>query len=139
MTGSDAPGVSGLNHVTLVVSDLPRALEFYCGVLGCVARLTSARGAYLGAGDLWLCLELGHPIARGDDTHLALSCAPQDFPTLAQRITDAAPQWKQNRSEGASVYFLDPDGHKLELHLGNMATRLAHCRHNPPQGAIFHD
>ncbi|GHL45122.1 hypothetical protein ECZU28_51170 [Escherichia coli] len=23
--------------------------------------------------------------------------------------------WKDNRSEGASYYFLDPDGHKLEL------------------------
>lgn len=137
MTGSEK--VSGLNHVTLVVSDLPRALEFYCGVLGCVLRLRWAQGAYLVAGDLWLCLELGHPSARADDTHLAFACAPQDFDALAQRITDAARQWKHNRSEGASIYFLDPDGHKLELHLGDIATRLAHSRHNPPPSAIFHD
>lgn len=138
-TPPNAPRVSGLNHVTLVVSDLPRALEFYCGVLGCVLRLRWAQGAYLVAGDLWLCLELGQPDLRADDTHLALSCAPQDFDALAQRITDAARQWKQNRSEGASVYFLDPDGHKLELHLGDIATRLAHARHSPPRDAVFHD
>ncbi|WP_159065009.1 hypothetical protein [Thaumasiovibrio subtropicus] len=31
-----------------------------------------------------------------------------------------------NRSEGQSLYLLDPDGHKLELHVGDLNSRLAH-------------
>nr|EKU2858816.1 hypothetical protein [Enterobacter roggenkampii] len=45
--------------------------------------------------------------------------------------------WKQNKSEGASFYFLDPDGHKLELHVGSLAARLAACREKPYAGMVF--
>ncbi|WFE73414.1 VOC family protein [Roseinatronobacter sp. S2] len=126
--------ITGVNHVTLVVADLPRSVRFYCDVLGCELRAQWAQGAYLDAGTLWLCLEHGDPDARTDDTHLALSCPPDDFSALAQRIASNARQWKENRSEGESVYFLDPDGHKLELHLGDLASRLAHYRNSPPDG-----
>jgi hypothetical protein len=46
--------------------------------------------------------------------------------------------WKVNRSEGASYYFLDP-GHKLELHVGSLALRLAACREQPYKGMVFYD
>ncbi|MCC5959678.1 MAG: VOC family protein [Rhodobacteraceae bacterium] len=126
--------ITGVNHVTLVVADLPRSVRFYCDVLGCELRAQWAHGAYLNAGDLWLCLEHGDPDARTDHTHLAFSCPPDGFSALAQRIASNARQWKDNRSEGESVYFLDPDGHKLELHLGDLASRLAHYRNAPPDG-----
>ena len=45
--------------------------------------------------------------------------------------------WKQNKSEGASFYFLDPDGHKLELHVSSLAARLAACREKPYAGMVF--
>ncbi|MGY6703286.1 VOC family protein [Roseinatronobacter sp.] len=136
MTDSDLPpaGLTGVNHITLVVTDLPCSVAFYRDVLGCRPRAQWARGAYLKAGGLWLCLELGQPAMRADDTHIAFSCAPAEFTALAQRITTSAQQWKDNRSEGASVYFLDPDGHKLELHQGDLASRLAHFRKAPPDG-----
>lgn len=126
--------VTGVNHITLVVADLPRSVRFYCDILDCELRAHWARGAYLEAGTLWLCLELGQPDRRRDDTHLAFSCAPEQFAALAQRIAASAPQWKENRSEGASLYFLDPDGHKLELHLGDLASRLAQYQSTPPEG-----
>ncbi|WP_439559851.1 VOC family protein [Roseinatronobacter sp.] len=127
-------GVTGVNHITLVVTDLSRSVLFYRDVLGCRVRAQWARGAYLEAGSLWLCLELGPTAASADDTHIAFSCARAEFPTLAARITSGARVWKDNRSEGDSVYFLDPDGHKLELHLGDLASRLAHYRDAPPNG-----
>lgn len=41
--------------------------------------------------------------------------------------------------EGASFYFLDPDGHKLEVHVGDLQSRLATCRHKPYPGMRFCD
>lgn len=74
----------------------------------------------------------GTPSPREDDSHIALSCGPEDYATLCARLSEA-PVWKVNRSEGASLYILDPDGHKLELHLGDLASRLAQYRAAPPQ------
>ncbi|HEX5514181.1 MAG TPA: glutathione transferase, partial [Gammaproteobacteria bacterium] len=42
--------------------------------------------------------------------------------------------WKDNKSEGDSLYFLDPDGHKLEIHVGDLESRLAALREKPYEG-----
>lgn len=120
------PGLRGVNHVTLVVTDLGRSIAFYVETLGFRLRARWRRGAYLD-GPVWLCLELAPPgerIARHDDSHLAFTV--DELPA-----TLAAPAWKENRSEGPSLYFVDPDGHKLELHVGSLETRLAACREHP--------
>ncbi|AFT69103.1 Metallothiol transferase FosB [Alloalcanivorax dieselolei B5] len=44
------------------------------------------------------------------------------------------PLWKDNRSEGDSLYFLDPDGHKLEFHCSDLASRLSTLREKPYPG-----
>ncbi len=133
--------ITGVNHVTLAVADLARSVQFYSKVLGGRLRADWKNGAYLELGDLWLCLTLSpHAITpRDDDSHLALSCAPGDFATLASRITDTVPLWQENRSEGASVYFRDPDGHKLELHQGDLDSRLDHYRAHPEKNVRVHD
>jgi catechol 2,3-dioxygenase-like lactoylglutathione lyase family enzyme len=131
-----APGIRGLNHLTLSVTDLTRSVAFYRDLLGFGVRATWPRGAYLEAGSLWLCLSLqdgAAPVAHGD-THYALDVAEEDFPALAEHVRQAAPLWKANTSEGASLYFLDPDGHRLELHVGDLASRLAHYRDDPGRG-----
>ena len=129
--------VSGINHITLATSELDRSVIFYRDVLGCRLRAKWSAGAYLEMGEVWLCLSLD-PAARvephPDYTHLALSTAPGAFAEMKDRLTASARIWKDNRSEGDSVYFLDPDGHKLELHSGTLDSRLAAMRKNPPQG-----
>lgn len=126
--------ITGVNHITLVVSDLSRSRQFYCDLLGAVPRAEGPRALYLELGTLWLCLELGEPQTGGDDSHIAFGCPPEEFASLAVRIIRKAPLWKDNTSEGASVYFSDPDGHRLELHDGSLETRLAHYRAHPEKG-----
>lgn len=131
------PAVTGLNHVTLAVADVDRSIAFYRDLLGFTLRATWPEGAYLEAGSLWLCLSYDvaarrHP--HPDYTHIALTVPAEHFSALNERVRARCTLWKDNRSEGASLYFLDPDGHKLELHVGSLATRLAHHRDNPSTG-----
>jgi len=125
--------ITGVNHVTIVVADLERSLGFWRDALGLRLRAQSPKMAYLEGGTLWLCLEHGTPSLREDDSHIALSCAPEAYQSLCARLADA-PVWKENRSEGPSLYILDPDGHKLEIHLGTLESRLAHYRRTGPAG-----
>ena len=37
----------------------------------------------------------------------------------------------KNTSEGASLYILDPDYNKLEIHCGNLKTRLKYITQRP--------
>ncbi len=126
--------ISGVNHITLVVTDLARSVRFYGSVLGAVQRSESPRSAYLELGSLWICLEQGDAAPARDDSHIAFGCNAADFAGLAQRIAEAAPLWKTNQSEGASLYFRDPDGHKLELHVGDLQSRLDHYAASPDKG-----
>ena len=131
--------VSGVNHVTLAVTDLDRSVAFYRDRLGARPRCLWSRGAYVELGALWLCLEkTGDVTPRDDDSHIAFTVAAEDFDVAVARLGDAA-LWKENRSEGRSLYFLDPDGHKLELHVGGLAERLAHFRTRQPEGMRFFD
>ena len=132
----------GLNHLTLAVSELDRSVGFYRDILGCTLRARWAGGAYLEAGSLWLCLSLDPEAARAarrDYSHYAFDVAPADFAAAAALIAETAEVWKANRSEGESLYFLDPDGHRLELHAGSLASRLDHYRSLPASGVTIFD
>ena len=82
--------------------------------------------------------EMGDADTRGvphsDYTHYAFDVAAEDFDALSDRVRSHAQVWKDNRSEGASLYFLDPDGHRLELHVGSLASRLARYRADSAAG-----
>lgn len=135
--------LTGLNHLTLAVSDLNRSLAFYRDVLQLRVEATWDAGAYLSLPGLWLCLSLdprrsSEPCA--DYTHYAFSLNAADFSTFVAKLKAAnVREWRDNCSEGASFYFLDPDGHKLEAHVGDLASRLAACRQKPYAGMRFYD
>ena len=135
--------IRGLNHITLAVTDVERSLAFYRDLLGLRVRAVWPEGAYLEAGTLWLCLSRDEAAARGaerrDYTHIAFDVSEADFPELARRVAADTPQWKSNRSEGASLYILDPDGHRLELHVGSLESRLADYRARRPPGMTISD
>ncbi|PPC78717.1 fosfomycin resistance glutathione transferase [Pokkaliibacter plantistimulans] len=131
---------SGLNHVTLAVSDVQRSLAFYAEVLRCVPRVKWQRGAYLQLGELWLCLSLDQVCPAQDYTHYAFSIEAHELPGMRALLKERqVPLWKDNRSEGESLYFLDPDGHKLEVHVGDLHSRLAALRDQPYDGLEWLD
>lgn len=133
--------VTGLNHVTLSVSDLDHSFHFYVEVLGLkpVARWKS--GAYLEAGNDWICLSLDQDCRTSippEYTHTAFSVSLASFAIFSQ-MADAGELtlWKINKSEGDSLYLLDPDGHKLELHVGNLQSRLDSLKIKPYEGLVL--
>lgn len=45
--------------------------------------------------------------------------------SLSQKIINSKVViFKDNTSPGQSLYFLDPDGHKLEIHVGDAMSRI---------------
>lgn len=100
--------LQSLNHLTLAVSDLQKSVTFWHELLGLALH------------------------ARWN------TVAEEDFEPFSDKLEQAGVTvWKQNKSEGASFYFLDPDGHKLELHVSSLAARLAACREKPYAGMVF--
>ena len=129
--------ISGLNHITLSVSDLDRSLSFYTR-LGFVPEVRWNSGAYLSLGELWLCFTLGETTPRSDYSHLAFTVQENLYAAAAQQLTEAGvEEWQENSSEGQSLYFFDPDEHKLEIHVGGLESRLHELDLKPYDGLVY--
>lgn len=111
-----------LHHVSILVSDLERALRFYEGLLG----LQQAQRPDLGYPGAWLSLGeqqihllqlAGPPADRmvpvGRDRHLALMV--EDLDGLMARLEDAGLGLARSRSGRAACFCRDPDGNGIEL------------------------
>jgi catechol 2,3-dioxygenase len=122
------PGVE-IGHVHLKVSDLDRALAFYCGVLGFeLQQRYGAEAAFVSAGgyhhhiglNTWHSKGAGPPPPRSTGLfHLAIR-----YPTRAaladalQRLSGAGVALEGASDHGVSeaLYLSDPDGNGIELY-----------------------
>lgn len=126
--------ITALNHITLAVTNIEKSFSFYRDILGFKPVVKWNKGAYfliappdaLQSG-FWFCLNV-------DDkrqpnlcyTHYAFSVSNNDFDALAAKIiASGATIFKETKTAERSLYFLDPDGHKLEIHVGDWQTRIA--------------
>lgn len=126
--------IIGLDHVVLRVSDLARAREFYCEVLGCTVEVYRPKMGLmqLRAGDALIDLvpvdgELGRvggpapeKLGRNMD-HFCLRVAPFDAAGIMAHLRahgiDPGEVKQRYGAEGTgpSIYIHDPDGNMVEL------------------------
>lgn len=133
--------ITGLNHINLVISNMDASFSFYKEVLGFTPLCRSEGSAYFLAGDkntpgaLWLSLDLdrkGVRLPADCNTHVAFSISQEMFaPFVARLVACGVTSYKENTSPENSFYFLDPDGHKLEIHTGTLQSRLAIRKKDP--------
>ena len=130
--------IRGISHITLSVRRLPRSYRFYVDLLGCTPVARWPKGAYLTAGSVWVALVVEDKTRTGplpEYSHIALRVPPGAFDGLAKRIrASGAKIFQENVTEGKSLYFLDPDGHRLEIHVGTLQSRIASARKAPWKG-----
>jgi catechol 2,3-dioxygenase-like lactoylglutathione lyase family enzyme len=133
--------ITGINHINIAVKDIEVSFRFYKEVLGFTPLCKSEGSAYFlvgipdKAGCLWFSLDLDRDHVRLPapcNSHIAFSVSEEAFESLSARIlTSGMQRFKENSSPGSSLYFLDPDGHKLEIHVGNWRTRIEAKKANP--------
>lgn len=127
--------INGLNHITIAVSNLEESLNFYTDVLGFKGHVKWDDGAYLSVGSLWFCLSVDTPCEKSDYTHIAFDVPSSLFEGFCSRLKAlGVKEWKVNKSEGDSLYILDLDGHKLEIHSGCLESRLESLKLNTYSG-----
>jgi glyoxylase I family protein len=117
--------ITDLHHVSLVVSDTARALEFYQGVLGLEIEPSRPELAFPGA---WLklgsrqlhLLEVPNPDPTserpahgGRDRHTAVTVS--DLDAFAARLELADIPYTRSRSGRQALFCRDPDGNAWEL------------------------
>lgn len=114
-----------LHHVSLLVRDTARAVEFYAGVLGLEPDPSRPDlgfpGAWLKLGEQQLhLLELpnadpveGRPAHGGRDRHVALLV--DDLGAFRRRLEAAGVSFSLSRSGRAALFCRDPDGNAWEL------------------------
>jgi glutathione S-transferase fosA5 len=133
--------ITGINHVTLSVGNVEASFRFYTEVLGFRPVAKWPRGAYLLAGDAWIAILVDEHVREGmlpEYTHVAFTASPSDFEEMSRRIQASETRiWQENRSEGASLYFADPDGHKLEIHASDLRARISAAKEHPWEGMEF--
>ena len=127
--------VKGMNHITFAVSNVDRAFRFYSDILGLKPVAKWDQGAYLTADGFWIALNLDVEIEkarRPDYSHIAFACNGSDFERIKKMLLEyGCSEWSENTSEGESFYFKDPDGHKLEIHVGDLESRLNEMKEKP--------
>ncbi|WP_409274866.1 metallothiol transferase FosB [Neobacillus sp. SCS-31] len=128
--------IKGLNHFLFSVSDLERSLAFYRDVFGARTLVKGRSTAYFDLAGMWLALNVEKDVPRNEIresyTHVAFSVDEADFDGMVERLkqlgVEILPGRERDERDKRSVYFVDPDGHKFELHTGTLEDRLAYYR-----------
>lgn len=131
--------IDGLNHITLIVSDLERSSRMIEEVLGGEEvyasgdkTFSTSREKFYLAGGVWIALMEGAPLKERSYNHVAFKVREEDLPRYQAAIEKLGLEIRVPRprveGEGRSIYFFDADNHLFELHSGTLEERLARYR-----------
>ena len=119
--------VEGIDHVALSVRDVERSAQWYIEVLGFERRhegMWEGIPVFIGKGTTSIALfsvssdEESRPYGRGDFCmhHLALRADRKNFLAAQEELKRRGIKFEfQDHEIAHSIYFRDPDGHKLEI------------------------
>ncbi|MDY6790407.1 MAG: VOC family protein [Thermodesulfobacteriota bacterium] len=120
--------ITGINHITFAVRNIDESFKFYADVLGFKPIQKCTTSVYLLAGNTWIALvkdQNSRYEHLHESTHIAFTVDHQDFEPMRERILKSgAKKWQENSTEGDSFYFVDPNGHKLEIHVSDLEARI---------------
>jgi len=93
-------------------------------------------------GNLWVCFNRDknrNNTPTSDYSHIAFTVTEEMFETVSSKIlASGSKQWSTNRSDGKSLYFLDSDGHKLEIHVCGWQSRIEALKQSQNDNLIIY-
>jgi glyoxylase I family protein len=107
---------TALNHVSLIVGDLQRSVDFYRSVFGLEVRSTQQGGINLAVGDAFVGIYQGRADGTPRIDHFCLGL-PRFDPVRVVAALEAhgAPAESRERDGVTQVYTRDPDGLRIQL------------------------
>jgi catechol 2,3-dioxygenase-like lactoylglutathione lyase family enzyme len=118
----------GIHHTALLSSDVERTIRFYQGILEFPLTEIIENRDYQGSSHFFFDVGNGNLLAffdfpgldlgpyaevLGGLHHLAISVTPEKWSALRANLDQAEVPYQEE--SGASIYFRDPDGARLEL------------------------
>jgi catechol 2,3-dioxygenase-like lactoylglutathione lyase family enzyme len=124
----DATSARGLHHFALLSSDVERTIKFYDGLLGFPLTELFENRDYQGSTHFFFDIGNGNLLAffdfpglelgayaevLGGLHHIAISVSDVEWERLRSKLEEAGVE--TTHMSGSSLYFLGPDGERLEL------------------------
>lgn len=137
--------IRSINHICYSVSNLNESIYFYKDILCCDLLLIGETTAYFDIGGLWVALNEEKDIPRNEIqysyTHTAFTIDESEYNSWYRWLKKNNVNILEGRTRDVrdkkSIYFIDPDGHKLELHTGTLENRMNYYKDTKPHMVFY--
>lgn len=110
---------------------MSESVEFYKNILNAKLLFFEKKTAYLDLSGIWIALnqeDIPRNEIKYSYTHTAFTINEEELESWYEKLKKHSVNILEGRDrepeEKKSIYFEDPDGHKIELHTGTMKERI---------------